>query len=136
MLRCWDLQPHARPSFEYIVEHLKSRMRIAEETAARGGSTDIYTNVPNTQLIYKKANPDAEEAAPALRPLDLTLPLTKNTPEQVNADDYLTPSEHYFGRDMTSQYLTSPSMSPGSENVATPSGSNVPIEHADSSFLL
>lgn len=140
MLRCWDLEPHARPTFIYIVEHLKSRMRAAEEEAQSGKSNDLYTNVPNTQFIYKTANPNADESeeAPAARPLDLTLSLSRNEAEEVSADDYLTPSEHYFSRDAESDYLVSPSLSGQHESwsPSAPSTSQVPTEHIESSFQL
>ena len=139
MLQCWNLDPYGRPSFEQIVERLKKRMRDAEADCGLSSSTDMYFNVPNTQNMYKTANPEVDDDA-ATRPVDLPLPL-KPGPTEASADDYLTPSEHYYPRDMTSEYLTNPSLSPtmslASGTMTSPQASlNLPTEHSENSLNL
>ena len=128
--------------------------------AERSSNTDIYANVPNTLACYERASSGAcalppqsldlaapSYPAPTFSSLDPLLHRTSaaKTPVQDSADDYLTPSEHYYPRqethdvdtgDVPSQYLTSPPsreqpMAPETQRLLSINSNSEPVEHGD-----
>ena len=167
MLSCWDLRPQARPNFSDIVRLLETRMREVEQTSdpythdiyanvpdtlacferANSGqaSASAVARPPQSLALLSRHGDDGYPAAAAtmtpltLASLEQSLPSpgAVKTPVQDSADDYLTPSEHYYSQqqraDVTSQYLTSPSLEHPSETerLLSMNSNNEAVEHGD-----
>ena len=163
MLRCWQLDPLTRPTFAEIAKALQERVAAAETSTMPRVQDELYANVPNTQGYVERASMAAATFMPA--------PSQKqpDSPEylvavggakggarvgtEASAEDYLTPSEHYFnggaagdamgggkesgpfGRDaIRSEYLTtSPRHSDiaEKERLLSSGSNNEPVEHGD-----